>query len=84
MKIKPMTEKQRAALAFIAGQVGGRTSAYNLKIKRMGNLTTLRQLSALGMVRAIGQGHSAFPQSGEWMITEKGRAHVAAMREAGL
>jgi len=79
---KPMTEKQSAALAFIADQVGGKTSAYDLKIKGMGNLGVIRQLAGRGMLRAVGIGHSAFPRNAAWVITDKGRAHVAIMREA--
>ena len=73
---KIMTPKQRKALAFIATLASGAVNGYHLKVCGYGNTGTLQQLQDRGYVRAVGNGHCAFPSNAQWRITEKGKRAV--------
>ena len=68
-----LTATQKAALRYMLTCDGYTTSAYGLSRDRSrGNLNTLNQLGAKGLVKAIGLGHSAFPRTADWKLTPKG------------
>ena len=64
MRLSP---RQREALTKLREKDG---SAYGMKV----SLATLVALSRAGLVHAIGHGHMAFPRTGQWRITDAGKA----------
>jgi hypothetical protein len=74
MRLSP---KQREALTRLREKDG---SAYGMKV----SLATLEALSLIGLVRAIGHGHMAFPRSGTWRITDDGKAAIFKLSETDM
>jgi hypothetical protein len=62
-----LTKRQLDALEKLAIEPA---SAYSVKT----TMNTIRALSRLGMIVAIGMGHMAFPRNAGWKITNAGIA----------
>lgn len=66
--MKKLTPKQREVLEKLSNTQSD--SAYGMRV----SLGTLESLASRRCVMAIGNGHMAFPRSGQWQITALGRA----------
>ena len=73
----PLTKTQIAALRFIASRPNMETSAYGLSAEGVGNMATMRALFRRRMVKPVGLGHVAFPNSGIYRITVQGMKAIA-------
>lgn len=69
-----LSAKQMEVLAKLRLKDG---SSYSLGAR----LNTLEALNRLGLVSVIGQGHIAFPTSGQWRITDAGKAAIFKLPE---
>jgi hypothetical protein len=67
---KPLSQTQLKALRKLSD--GQPRSAYMMGV----TLPTLEVLSRKGFVRAVGNGHFAFPRTASWQITPAGQKAV--------